>query len=772
MAKTPLKQISRIVNDDAEQNGVIQTSKIDVPHTTIVNRAQIIDLANDLSVNFGINRIQTQQISRIQDESGANGELVYKIPNDKFDQIRYVGEWDNTNGTNGQYNSVATAADTVSYVEITFYGTGLNLLRHYDSNDANYVASVDGGAEGGNLYDPNLTSVINVRNYSMNSVVNVASGLALGIHTVKIRNNGGATNSLITMGFEILNETATLEVNAGHTYIDGLRVNHAAESISYNSDFTNVSGTAGTKGGAVIAYMNSLGEIKKDIQYTDVTATNLVSGGVDHSNEEVVRSYSWREFGAGRADDFSTTPPTSGDDAFTLDDGTTTLVGNNTASFVDLDIDGFFHFGVGAFSHFTFVGTGLDVFCFRSLATTCEYTVWIDGIEVTSGMTPSSTLFPQAQSGSGIAKICSGLPYGTHTVSFVRGSGATGPTFKDFIVYGPKKPELPENAVALSSYYLMADYDKVFVHPTERSNSSIQGLIFKANMREMTYEGTWGNIGFDSPEYRSGYRVNQLSVGSKVSYSFHGTGVLFTLGSTGTGNRSFKIYIDDVLYDGASFIMGLGSNDGAGVYSTTSGSLQTDVVEIVGLPLGAHKITVEDNSSTGLLYFEGFDIITPVHSPKNNGPFVVGNTLSVGSTAMSDDRIFSESTIQIDKKAMITSLALDYGPFTAATFPGAPIGALGSIYLEKRSKVQVSMNVQKSAAGGGATGQAVLMVDGEHQIEFTPAERDTPESMMSVSGVIELEKGYHSLQIFFRTLSGSASLFGNNRTNLSIVIID
>ena len=73
-------------------NGV-DVPLIDVPHTTIQNRAQIIDITNDLSVVGPTKRLVTQQSYRIQDEIGPNGELVFGVLGDKFNQIRFVGLW-------------------------------------------------------------------------------------------------------------------------------------------------------------------------------------------------------------------------------------------------------------------------------------------------------------------------------------------------------------------------------------------------------------------------------------------------------------------------------------------------------------------------------------------------------------------------------------------------------------------------------------------------------------------------------------------------------
>ena len=57
------------------------------------------------------------------------------------------------------------------------------------------------------------------------------------------------------------------------------------------------------------------------------------------------------------------------------------------------------------------------------------------------------------------AKICSGLPYGTHIVKVLRSAAVNGSMlFSSFKVYQPKKPTLPAGAIELADYNLMADY--------------------------------------------------------------------------------------------------------------------------------------------------------------------------------------------------------------------------------------------------------------------------------------------------------------------------
>jgi hypothetical protein len=121
---------------------------VSVPFSSVANRAKIRDLSKDMAPLFGINRIPVQQIIELQNESGPNGERVHAPLYDTDGLIRFVGDWTNANAANGP--RIETSALTTDYVEITFYGTALNILMGLIGTGYNIVASIDGGPEGSN----------------------------------------------------------------------------------------------------------------------------------------------------------------------------------------------------------------------------------------------------------------------------------------------------------------------------------------------------------------------------------------------------------------------------------------------------------------------------------------------------------------------------------------------------------------------------------------------------------------------------------------------
>ena len=67
---------------------IVYLPKVAAPFTTVVKRALMTDLANDLLPRFGVDRVMTQAIQEVQGESGPNGERVFKPINDQHDAVR------------------------------------------------------------------------------------------------------------------------------------------------------------------------------------------------------------------------------------------------------------------------------------------------------------------------------------------------------------------------------------------------------------------------------------------------------------------------------------------------------------------------------------------------------------------------------------------------------------------------------------------------------------------------------------------------------------
>ncbi len=722
---------------EAKLGSFVELPKVAAPFTTVVRRAQVVDFSKDLMPRMGIERIQTQYIQEVQGEVGPAGERVFKPINDFHDQIRFVGDWSISTSSSGQIISGSAAAD---FAEITFYGTGLNLL-HRAGTGQDYRATVDGGAEGAN-FTVTASTILDARNYSPNCVTSVVSGLTLGLHTVKIR--GVSTNARWS-GFEILNEATTLKTAPGSSYLGGTKLSLAAlDSQAYNSGFETVLGSAGTKGGHVVVYQKADGSIGKAIRYTE--ASTLTNTSTDHTNEEFIRRYKFREFGAGRADDYSTLVPGIGSArAFTLDDGTTTLSSVGVVS----DLTTMDNLDHGTSSTFTFVGTGLDFF-----GTTGSDTRFVidGGAEVTL---PSSVSFKTL-------KIASGLAYGTHTVHLTRpGSGLR---IVSYDVYGPKKPTIPAGAVELADYYLMAD--AAFSTSGSSSYPAGTGSLVKNPSREFVYTGTWAALSIESGTY-SGFQTNSTTNGSTASLEFVGTGIILT-GSYGT-SASVTIQIDGANYTGAATV-GTGSLSGTWTPGTATWALTGGAgsrLYITGLTYGRHKVQVTVLSQVGGYFHRGWEIITPIHSQKSNVPGALQNTLTVGSNAISDNRSFAD-TQDLDLPNWAQAVGVSLDPSTTSTAL-VPIANMSVVIKTSGNPIEINYHMDVANSVASAITLLAVIVDGvqvgkSHYVDVNTA---ADVVLLADSIIAPVSAGVHTVQLYWRVTSGTASGI-NDQRNLSV----
>ena len=209
-------------------------------------------------------------------------------------RIRFVGSgWVATSAVGGGDNStlVRTLTDN-DYVEITFFGTALNLLVFMDNTvlpNYDWRATVDGGTEGGSLRPVSPSAVLQGQNIKMNVVLPVTSGLTAGVHTVRIRNfnNGASTDGFTLYGCEVINENAAITQQPGADF-DG-RVELLASAardwpikplnttITARNDSSGADAAfTGTTGARVLNYLTSGGQQK---QVYEPAVERLVTGG-------------------------------------------------------------------------------------------------------------------------------------------------------------------------------------------------------------------------------------------------------------------------------------------------------------------------------------------------------------------------------------------------------------------------------------------------------------------------------------------------------------
>ncbi len=724
-------------------------------YSSIVGRAPMVDLSQNLKAQMGIERITNQQIYQLQNEFGPNGEPVWATPNDLFGQIRFVGKWSNNNAADGLalYSNSAT-----DFCEVTFYGTGLNLTGFFNS-PTNITGTVDGSTAISNIVTFTGSSVIISRNYSSNQSVPVVSGLSLGVHTVKLIFT--TTSGQQFSGFEILNESGLIKVSSGVGYSQGKKYTSSAlQSFAYNAAAT------GTRGGRTVVYQNGDGTI--GTAWQAVNASSATFASADHTNEEIVRAYFPREFGANRSDDFSGLNAGASNSIFTLDDGTTTLVGSSviiqSAGLTGV-ADSLAPSTTNSFVTFTFVGTGVDIMSGNAGAID-SHTVYVDGTSIGSltGSTPEGKI-----------KIVSGLPYGTHTVKILRTASSNAAVWITyFIVYQPKKPSIPSGVVELADYNVMADFAVGSVGVLNVST----GVLRKSNTREIIYvNGTGGsnnwNIGADVDNEASGFSITSDRTNAYAEYTFFGTGVDFRYFAAGNRSSSIQVSLQNLTAGGslsnattANFGTATFSQYGVGSFNSSTGILNQNGsntggsgLRISGLPLALYKIRVLNNTASSFLSVTNFDIITPIHSVKSNVYADLQNTLSVGSQGISDNRKLTpvKNVLPI-QKAWVQAVGKQSSPTSTATF-AVPMPDMSLTIKTNGQPLEISYSASLNNSTAGVYIYTRVYVDGVPvgTIQYTTS---SPSGggyvyINADSVFVPVSAGTHKVDLYWYTSSGT-----------------
>ncbi len=141
---------------------------------------------------------------------------------------------------------------------------------------------------------------------------------------------------------------------------------------------------------------------------------------------------------------------TSSDDiAYVMDDGLTSISGvavSVQTTGIRPETDG------TSYIYFTFIGTGISTLRVDNGTGSDEHDEYIDGIKVRDGVETGDTTAKWITAGIN-------LPYGTHIYSIQRTNvDAYNRDTSEVGFHQPKRPPIPEDAVVIADYMLMADY--------------------------------------------------------------------------------------------------------------------------------------------------------------------------------------------------------------------------------------------------------------------------------------------------------------------------
>ena len=623
--------------------------------------------------HFGSQRCTFRSMQKLEQETATHGEEIFSL--DGRENIR-VGNFPSGSNymVNNHWGNFFSSNRAGTFLEITGYFNDINIIiRSYTASSRTLAITVNGvtahsaldlkSTADSPLNVSRYVSVGMLRNIDITSSSSLSSDTALGINTIKFTM---PATDIDFHGIELIAQDTSSTANKSKIQIPSQNV------VSYGKKFT-VSGTphydpfngftSGTdissnideatslgmsnwkvsstwyrpfNGGRVVKWVDSSGNIKTSVTMMPPNAQNVGSvasnaidlsssqtnddpinfntSAIDNSLSEVAKTFHYREFGNGAANtgggsdwaDASMLSHTTADNiGYAMDDGLTSLAA--------LGWKGHSTYGLqtaGASEHaqLIFIGTGIS---WKQRSVTHggndEFRWFVDGVEV------------KVYDGSGTTSeyeiIAQNLPYGTHTVE-IRSVGLANTadqSFHEFTFHQPKKPPIPEEAVVLADYCLMAD----FVNRTTEGLTVSKGIRYLTAMRDVFYDCPGHDNNATGPEFLGGLRVyGTNNTNNSIVVTAFSTHIKQRVREASSGGKWFPVYVDGSGSASAQTAVGGDSGTWPAVYGGGMAYLNSSIT------LGTHKYDYKGSTTnTTDWYIGGFEIATPIHTSSHYQTF-------------------------------------------------------------------------------------------------------------------------------------------------------
>jgi hypothetical protein len=605
----------------------------------------------------------------LEQETATHGADVFSA--DGREWLRLVGG-STYNSSAGNYIGVVSSTTSFVEVVGYFSGVNLiahtdETNRHYEYKiDGGSETSFD-------TFETSVDTPLGSRYVDAGSVLSVVTGQTLGIHTFKIRlEDANDKLFLFGIELIVQDTTSTANrskiqipsqdvVSYGKKFtvsgtphydpFNGFTSGNlaAVQALGIDTD-TSLglskwlpSDAATTyyrpfNGGRVVKWVDSSGVIKTSVNMmppnaksiansasptnafaTRTTAShfgtnnamNSFEAGTDLDSDqlsEVAKIFHFREFGNGGANagtggaNYADASMLSGGDdiAFVMDDGLSSLSADDVEVHTDTST-GLSCQNVDDFIFITFIGTGFSLKQIRTAQTpTDQYTITVDGVDVKTG---------QVFTGTSQFHIAQNLPYGSHIIKLKKTYSNYYSHLESFTFYQPKKPPIPEDAVVLADYMLMAD----FVAQTSSGAQYISKGVRRQNISRDVFcdEGDNGAFTFELNVNNAGGFALKLADGSASS----DTAMTMRIPSFAT-NYVHRAYKNDTY---AKLFIDTTDNDSNATKDNTEG-YDSYAYLTNNLELGVYKFGA--NAANGYNGFtSGFDIATPIHTSSHYQTF-------------------------------------------------------------------------------------------------------------------------------------------------------
>jgi len=626
--------------------------------------------------HFGSQRHKFKSIQLLEQETATHGANVYSV--DGREWVRAVGSWDVINGAHGVFlqKDNAGAADFTNYIEYTGYFNRSNFLAmSYDDTIMNI--SIDGTVTSdfaGN--DTTVNSPLTGRYVDAGSVISLPFTPTLGIHTVRI---GSDSNQVLRLfGIELIAQDTTSTANKSKIQIPAQNVvsygkkfaipataqhydpfnGFTNETDNHNTyiDYATSLGTDRWKnssnyyrpynGGRVVKWIASDGTIKTSVNMIPPNAQTTFgvakdekgddSGGntsaavanstykptisdqaVDFSLSEVAKSFHYREFGNGSANGGTGATyadasmlNSSDDISYVMDDGLTSLSADD--AFIS---SGYFErVGVDDTMYLTFIGTGCS---WNSNANKSQISNLPYGTHILKGKRTSTS-----------------SNHGDWTIDGQEFTNATNGHYaviRDFFdIHQPKMPPIPEDAVVIADYMLMADFVPVGANGIDKIS---KGSRYVSSSRDFLHDTGNGTIVVTNPggtivENRGGLTVyyagmDQNEEGPELVW-FGDAKIVNDLFAVSDSTHRSKQY-----FDGATTNVTVSSQySDSGAETTGLPSTSAEAYYVYGTKstgtMGMQKtkfVANPDDTSNDWLYSSGACVATPIHTSSHYQTF-------------------------------------------------------------------------------------------------------------------------------------------------------
>ncbi len=629
-----------------------------------------------IGAHFGSQRHTLDSLQLLEQETATHGSNVYSV--DGREWCRGAGNVGWVNDSNDNRITLKDTA-TTTFLEVTGFFSDVNFL-HYSHSDKSIRYTLDGATENSTDFGAtsSAASPLGGRYVSVGSIVNLGLGASLGIHTIKFRRTG-SSNNLEFYGIELIAQDTTSTTTKSQIQIPSQNV------VSYGKKFT-VSGTPHYdpfngftngdpstttphsavvdtatslglsawysegyyhsvyyrpyNGGRVVKWVDSSGTIKTSVNMMPFNATSIsnsninkkenasatnndptpsfIAGAIDHSQAEVAKTFHWREFGNGNANggasgtykDASMTHETFIDIAYVMDDGLTSLCADefkyNSGEDANL-ADG------GASMYITFIGTGFSG-THDAIVQNLPYGTHI--IKFGASPDPLNEL------------VCDGVQIHTN-FNIMNSSGDEAGRWVNF--YQPKMPPIPEDAVVLADYMLMADFVAQGAVGIEKIS---KGVRLTSCSRDVLYDASTPNFThyLNVGSSLGGFQTDSnVSAGVEFKLPFFGNGIQYYWSNSAT----YSMVNADMTIDGSAASTGNFSgltastpsgsyNSSTGVLTPTSGTRYGEVLSLTGLGLGQQTFqaaSASDPSGNNRFRIDAFSVETPIHTSSHYQTF-------------------------------------------------------------------------------------------------------------------------------------------------------